>query len=306
MNNILITGGCGFIGTNLLQRVTRNINNSVRVLDLTQPKINGNNFLYHFDDITDNIDRYFEGVDVVVHLACQSGVEASVEDPIGTFNQNVYGTLNCLEAARKAGVRRFIFASSGGTVLGKQNEPLNERLSPNPTSPYGASKLACEGYCKSYFHTYGLETVILRFSNVYGPYSNNKTFNLIPGFIMKILKDDVCFINGDGHVTKDYIYVEDLLNGIMVSSTLPAIGGEVFQLASGKQSSINDVVDILKDITKKKLRKDIKVKHRAMRVGDVSYECNISKAEANLLFEPMYDLEKGLELTFNWFMDNWK
>jgi UDP-glucose 4-epimerase len=300
----IITGGSGFIGTNLIKRILQNQNNTVRIIDLKPPK--DSDVYWIFGDISQSqIDENFEGIDVVVHLACQPGVEASVKDPIGTFHQNVYGTLRCLEASRKAGVKRFIFASSGGTVLGKQNEPLNEKLAPNPASPYGASKLACEGYCKAYYHTYGLETVILRFSNVYGPHSEHKGFNLIPGFIMNILQNKTCYINGDGNIKKDYIYVEDLIKTIMVSATLPSVAGEIFQIATGKGRTINEITEILNKLSHILLGKRMKIKHRNERVGDVSYECDINKAEIGLLFEPAYELRFGLELTLNWFRDNW-
>ena len=299
----LITGGSGFIGTNLTKRILENKSNSVLIVDRNEPMVEGVKWV-SADVSWSEIHEFVKGHDIFIHLACQPGVEASVKDPFGTFHQNVYGTLRCLEAARHGGIKRFIFSSSGGTVLGKQNEPLNETLAPNPASPYGASKLACEGYCKAYNHTYGLETVILRFSNVYGPYSAHKDFNLISGFIMNILQDKTCYINGDGNITKDYIFIEDLIKAIMSSAALPGIGGEIFQLATGKQTSINEITATLDKISNT-MGYRMKTEKRDERVGDVAYSCNIDKAKTKLSFDPAYTLEEGLEITLNWFRDNW-
>jgi len=301
----LITGGSGFIGTNLVKRILSNENDSVRIVDTKEPKVKGVEWISSSIALSE-MHEFVKGYDIFIHLACQPGVEASVKDPLGTFYQNVYGTLRCLEASRREGIKRFIFASSGGTVLGKQDVPLQENLAPNPASPYGASKLACEGYCKAYYHTYGLETVILRFSNVYGPHSEHKGFNLISGFIMNVIQNKTCYINGDGNITKDYIFIEDLIKAIIVSTTLPSISGEIFQIATGKQTSINEIVATLDKLSHTLLGKQMKVEHRDERVGDVSYECDISKAESKLMFTPAYELDLGLDLTIRWFRDNWR
>lgn len=300
----LITGGSGFIGTNLIKRILENKSNLVTIVDREEPKVKGVRWV-SADVSWSEIHEFAKDIDIFIHLACQPGVEASVKDPFGTFHQNVYGTLRCLESARLAKVKKFIFASSGGTVLGKQNEPLNEKLAPNPASPYGASKLACEGYCKAYYHTYGLETVILRFSNVYGPHSEHKDFNLIPGFIMNTLENKPCYINGDGNVTKDYIFVEDLIKAITSSTTLPGIGGEIFQIATGKQTSINEITATLNRLSNI-MGYHMKIQQREERVGDVAYSCNIDKAKTKLSFDPAYTLEEGLEITLKWFEDNWR
>jgi UDP-glucose 4-epimerase len=299
----LITGGSGFIGTNLVERLRQNQGNEITVLDVVEPSFDGVKY------IQDSIELIpydiFKDIDIVIHLACRSGVETSTNDPIGTFQENVYGTLRCLEGSKKHKVKRFIFSSSGGTVLGEQNEPLYEKLAPNPSSIYGASKLACEGYCKAYYKTYGLETVILRFSNVYGPHSLRKNKNLIPAFIIAALQGNTAYINGDGSVTKDYIYVKDLIKAIMVSTTLSSIAGETFQIATGKEYNINAIVGRLNILSRKYLGKDIIIENRNGRIGDVSYTCNISKAEAKLLFEPSYSLNSGLDETFKWFIEEW-
>ena len=290
----LVTGGAGFIGKNFLDFSTS-----------FYPAVIDKKGSPSVDITTDKLKKYFKGHDVVIHLAALSGVSASVKDPIKSFEENALGTLRCLEAARKAGVKKFIFASSGGTVLGKQFVPLSEDLCPNPASPYGASKLAGEGCCKSYFHTYGLETVILRFSNVYGPYSIHKDFNLIPAFIMRAIDNKTCYINGDGEITKDYIFVADLVKAITLAAKTPNIGGQVFQIATGINSSINEVVEILNKLSQKYLSRKLKIKHRNERVGDVKYSCDILKARGILGFDPQFSLEEGLDITFRWFVQNY-
>lgn len=304
--NYLVTGGSGFIGTNLVSRLIIDPNNTVKIFDREMPRIKKCHWIMGDIEYPPFGDNVFKNIDIVIHLACQPGVEAATKDPIGTLKQNVLGTVNCLEASRQAGVKRFIFASSGGTVLGKQDVPLNENLPPNPSSLYGASKLACEGYCKAYYQTYGLETVILRFSNVYGPYSDKKVFNLIPGFIMNILQEKTCYINGDGTIKKDYIFVEDLVSAIISSAGSVNAAGEIFQLASGTAVNINDAVDIFNEISIELLNRKFETGNRERRIGDVSYECDIMKAQKMLNFEPLHDLKRGIELTFKWFINNWR
>jgi UDP-glucose 4-epimerase len=299
-----ITGGSGFIGTNLIKRLLEDERNSVTNIDREAPRVSGAQWI-EADISKISLNDMVNGYDIFIHLACQPGVEASVSDPVGTFFQNVYGTLNCLESARRMDIKRFVFASSGGTVLGKQSVSLREDLAPNPASPYGASKLACEGYCKAYNGSYELETVNLRFSNVYGPYSEHKDFNLIPAFIMGAIKNKLCYINGDGSITKDYIFVEDLIDAILKASHAPNIGGETFQIATGLEASIVDVYKIINALSIKYLGRPLRIEYRNERVGDVRYSCDITKAQHVLNLKPLYGLEKGLEETFKWYLENW-
>lgn len=152
-------------------------------------------------------------IDIIVHLAANTGVGPSVEDPRHDMEANVIGTFNMLEAARRNNVKRFIFASSGASV-GECEPPIHEELAAHPVSPYGAGKLAGEGYCSAYFRTFGLETVSLRFGNVYGPGSSNKN-SVITKFIKQALTGEICKIFGDGNQSRDFIYIDDLTNAIM-------------------------------------------------------------------------------------------
>ena len=228
----LVTGGCGFVGRNLIGRLVRDGGYDIVALDnqevgsaaeldaaiagdaAPEPTTTSSSVRVVTADILDphaieavSLDR-----DVVVHLAANTGVVPSIDDPRADCMVNVVGTLNCLEAARHGAVTRFVFASSGAP-LGEVEPPMHEEKAPRPCSPYGASKLAGEGYCSAYWHSYGLETVALRFGNVYGPHSSHKT-SVIARFIQQALAGEPLVINGDGGQTRDFIYVGDLVQAI--------------------------------------------------------------------------------------------
>ena len=168
--------------------------------------------------------RAGEGIDVVVHLAANTGVAPSVEDPRSDCISNVIGTLNYLESARHNRAKRFVFASSGAPV-GECTPPIHEEMVPHPVSPYGASKLAGEGYCSAYFRTYSVETVALRFGNVYGPGSGHKN-SVVAKFIRHAMQGETLEIYGDGKQTRDFVYIDDLVNAMIAAATRADIGGQ--------------------------------------------------------------------------------
>ncbi|MDG2233940.1 MAG: NAD-dependent epimerase/dehydratase family protein, partial [Ilumatobacter sp.] len=228
----LITGGCGFIGTNLIERL-RADGTSIRVLDnLSVGSRETLAAVSDFDEISPDSDwspgvqlvvgdireatgwaEAFEGVDVVVHLAASTGVPQSVEDPMHDCTSNVVGLLNVLEAARNAKAGRFIFASSGAPA-GEVEPPIHEEVVPRPVSPYGASKLAGEAYCSAYARTFGLGTVALRFGNVYGPRSGHKS-SVVAKWVRLALEGSPIEIYGDGNATRDFIFTSDLVEAIV-------------------------------------------------------------------------------------------
>ena len=234
--NWLVTGGCGFIGTALIRSLMQEGDHAVRVVDNLSvgtredlaaagdfvevssdgpgPIASGGQVELLAGDITDKdlALRAARGADVIVHFAANTGVMPSVEDPRGDCMSNVVGTLNYLEAARHNDVGRFVFASSGGTVIGEVEPPIHEEMVPHPVAPYGASKLAGEGYCSAYFQTFGVETVALRFGNVYGPLSGHKN-SVVARFIKRAVEGEVLEIYGDGTQTRDFIFVDDLDRG---------------------------------------------------------------------------------------------
>lgn len=295
----LITGGAGFIGTNLVQALLA-MEHEVKVID-HDPK-NAVGVPITMIDIADPMMYILMAdADVVIHLAAQTGVAPSVEEPKLDMKVNVNGTVNVLEAAATNGVKRFILASSG-TVLGNAPPPFREDLPTRPTSPYGASKLAGEAYCSAFYNTFGLETVVLRFSNVYGPWAWHKK-NLFIEFIKAATKEKALHIFGDGNQTRDFIYIKDLIQAIILASTVEGIGGEVFQVASGKETSILDFLETMRGISLELIAQDVEWTHEPPRAGEAkrSY-ADISKAKKILGFEPRYDLITGMTETFDWYL----
>jgi UDP-glucose 4-epimerase len=323
----LITGGCGFIGTSLVRRLLQEGGHRIRVLD--NHAVGGRTDLARIADfreveaaalpapcaplelvVGDIGDaalalKAAQGMDVIVHLAANTGVEPSVQDPRQDCVTNVLGTLNYLEAARHGGVKRFVFASSGAP-LGECEPPIHEELAPHPVSPYGASKLAGEGYCSAYYRTFGVETVALRFGNVYGPGSSHKS-SVIAKFIRRALRSETLEIYGDGAQTRDFIYIDDLVRAIELAATSEGVGGEVFQIATSMETTVAELVDRLLLILADLGLEGIQVRHAAPRLGDVRRNfSDTSKAKRVLGWQAEADLATGLRRTVGWFVQNSK
>jgi UDP-glucose 4-epimerase len=319
----LITGGCGFIGTSLIAHLlkeTPGIN--IRVLDnlsvgteedLSEVcdfvKSDPSRLPSHSSQVVqlvvgdirsyDICLRCCEGVDVIVHLAANTGVAPSVENPRADMEANVIGTFNMLEAAKYGKVGKFIFASSGAPI-GEVEPPITEDKPARPVSPYGASKLAGEGYCSAYYRTFGIKTVALRFGNVYGPRSKHKS-SVVAKFFGRALKNEPLEIYGDGRQTRDFIYIDDLIQAIMLSAK-GAVGGEIFQIATYKETTVNEIADAIKSIVEGETSSGVRVIHGDARLGDVRRNySDISKAKKILGYEPAYDLGSGLKITFQYF-----
>jgi UDP-glucose 4-epimerase len=299
----LVTGGCGFIGVNLIRQL-RNLGHAVRVFDNLTTGRRGDieelGVELHLGDIRnrDQISAALSGIDVVVHLAAHTRVVESVEDPRLNFDVNACGTMNVLEASRAAGVGKFIFASTGGAILGEQTPPVHEGMVPKPVSPYGASKLAGEGYCSAFAGAYGLNTVTLRFANVYGPYSYHKG-SVVAQFFKNVLREEILTVYGDGSQTRDFVFVDDLVNAILLADEY-APRGEVFQIASGRETSVNELIMRMKRVLgDEKLR----VRYEPARAGEITRNyASIEKASRMIRFTPRVALEEGLNHTWEWFL----
>jgi len=325
--NWLITGGCGFIGTALVRSLRLEGGHAVRVVDNfavgtredlaaasdfvevsageLAPMASEGRVELVVGDITDDdlALRAARGADVIVHFAANTGVMPSVEDPRADCMSNVVGTLNYLEAARHAGVGRFVFASSGGTVIGEAEPPIHEEMVPHPVAPYGASKLAGEGYCSAYFQTFGIETVALRFGNVYGPLSGHKN-SVVARFIKRAVEGEVLEIYGDGTQTRDFIYVDDLIQAVRLSATADGAGGEVFQIATSAETTVQELTDRLLPALAAAGVKDIEVRKTAARRGEVRRNyADTSKAQRMLGWKAEVGLDEGLERTVDWFVN---
>ena len=270
MTNWLITGGCGFIGTQLVSDLAKNpeikicvVDNlsvgsidalkdacgqSVQVTDNDPFSSQMNCSLVEADILDSKIAlEVCKEADVIVHLAANTGVHPSVLDPRLDCNTNILGTLNYLEGARQSRGKRFVFASSGAPVGEVKTLPIHEELPVNPVSPYGASKLAGEGYCSAYNQTFEVDTVALRFGNVYGPGSVNKS-SVVAKFIKHALAGESLEIYGDGTQTRDFIFVEDLVSAIKLAATKSDVGGHKFQIATNRESTVAEVAEMTSTI----------------------------------------------------------
>ncbi len=311
---ILITGGCGFIGSNLIDLLLSSGRHEISILD----NLSAGNIRYlkeildsrklglSYVDFTkgdirsmSTVKQACKGVHAVVHLAAHAGVVASVENPYYDAEVNVSGTLNLLGAARNAGVGKFVFASSNA-VLGVQSPPMDEEKAPRPLAPYGAGKLAGEAYCSAYWGSYGLPTVTLRFSNVYGPWSLHKT-SVVSRFIKEGMSNGVFTIYGDGSQTRDFIHSEDVCRVIarVIESDSEDIRGETFQLGTGTETKIIELAEIIKGF----FRGGVRIAHEPGRAGEISRNySNIGKAVKRLGFRPSVTLEEGVKRVFEWFV----
>ncbi|RJQ49230.1 MAG: NAD-dependent epimerase/dehydratase family protein [Desulfobacteraceae bacterium] len=311
----LITGGCGFIGARLVRRLIDEGVGGIRILDNLsvgsrkdlERSLAPNAGTSEISVIVGDVRNYeaclgcCRDIDVVVHLAGNTGVAPSVLNPREDMEANVLGTFNMLESARTTGVKRFIFASSGAPI-GECTPPIHEEMAPHPVSPYGAGKLAGEGYCSAYFRTFGLETVALRFGNVYGPGSTHKS-SVVAKFIRQAMAEEICEIFGDGSQTRDFIYVDDLVGAVLMASIKNA-AGEIFQIAANEERTINELAGLLSDILEKEFGTVMEIRHGEARLGDVKRNYSDTSKAKNLLgWKPEVFLAEGLRRTIRWFME---
>ncbi len=325
--NWLITGGCGFIGRALIAQLLNesDASHSIRVLDNlsvgTRDDLAGVSSFNEIKgdasevawasgialiegDIRDkpSVEQAVSGADVVIHLAANTGVGPSVEDPQSDCETNILGTLNMLEACRKFGTERFVFASSGAP-LGVQAPPLHEEMAPHPASPYGASKLAGEGYCSAYFHCFGVNTVALRFGNVYGVGSGHKQ-SVVAKFIKLAMTGEAWEIYGDGNQTRDFVYITDLIDAIIRAAKAPEVGGETFQIATASETTVSEMAQLLSDALEAEGLAKPEMHFGPMRDGDVlrNYS-DTSKALARLGWKANVPLTQGLRTTVRFFKE---
>lgn len=299
---VLVTGGAGFIGSNLVPLLLED-GHSVTVLDNfsvgTRGVLQGMDVAIETGDILDRefVSRAVVGYDAVVHLAAQTGVPDSLKDPMFDFQTNVVGTLNLLEACRASSSPvRFVLASSMAP-LGRQTPPAVEDKAPLPVSPYGASKLAGEGYCLAYHGSWGVPTVVLRFANVYGPGSDRKT-SVVAKFIQDMEAEGAITIDGDGGQTRDFIYVKDLCRAILKALETEHVG-DVFHIATGTETSILELATMFQEI----VGDSLEIRRAPSRKGDVRRNyASIERAKKSLDWEPLVGLRQGLKETYDWYV----
>lgn len=299
---LLVTGGAGFIGANIVPRLVA-AGHSVRVLDseVMGQRAHLGDFGGEFirGDIRDAniLGQALEDVETVIHLAADTRVIDSINDPVHNFDVNALGSFRLLEAMRARGIKRLINASTGGAIIGDAEPPVHEDMVPRPISPYGATKLAVEGLCSAYAGSYGFTAISLRFSNVYGPRSFHKG-SVIAAFFKRILQGQPLVVYGDGTQTRDFVYVEDLCGGIEQALTLDRAG--TFQMGSGVPLSVNALI---KAMAKVVAPHDIIVDYRLARAGEtIRTWCDITRARRDLGFSPTTGIEDGLAATWRWFL----
>jgi UDP-glucose 4-epimerase len=302
---ILITGGCGFIGSHVVDFLIQNGNDVVIVDNLSTGKkeyLNSSAKFYEHD-ITGNIDFIFEKEkpDVVVHMAAQVMLRESLNNPMHDAKTNIIGTINILEACRKYDVKKIIYTSTGGARVGEPEYlPVDENHPLNPCSPYGISKHTAEHYVWMYNKLYGLDYLMFCFGNVYGPRDDPITKRVTAIFASKMLKNEVPQIFGDGDQTRDFIYVKDLAEFI-ANSIDKNPEHKLFHLANGKQISVNQIVDILKN----EIGFKGEIEHVDAIVGEVrDIVLDISLAEKELGWKPKHSFEEGLKETVEWFRNH--
>ena len=302
VERVLVTGGCGFIGANLVRRIGAGRGWPVRVVDDLrtgrESYVTPDLAEVVIGDVADPavLEPALEGVDAVVHLASQTGVLPSVEDPARDFEGSILTTFRVLDACRQRGIDRVVFASSGASV-GDVTPPIHENVVPRPLSPYGAGKLAGEAYVQGFAASFGMQTSALRFSNVYGPYSLHKD-NAIPNFIRRCLRGERLEVYGDGSQTRDFIHVQDLCDGIIGAVTADGIGGEIFQLGTSVETSVVELAQVIQEVT----GADVDIDFEERRAGEVyKSRVDISKAQRLLGFQPVIELRDGLAMTAEWY-----
>ena len=303
---ILVTGGCGFIGANLVPRLA---DAGYEVLVLDDLRTGNPDYLSAVraeileGDINDGqaLRKAVDGASTVVHLAAAGSVVDSVADPADNFRANAVGTFSVLEAARAADVRRFVFSSTGGALIGNAIPPVNEASLPKPISPYGASKLAAEAYCHAYAKAFGLHTVATRFANVFGPFSGHKK-GAITAFFRAIHDGNPIAIYGDGLASRDFMYVDDICAGIELALAADVVPGSVYHLATGVETTVNELADACRRVAGKPKHP---IEHRPARPGEVERNfATFDLAKQELGFQPAVSLEDGLSRTWTWYRDH--
>ncbi|UCH12387.1 MAG: SDR family oxidoreductase [Candidatus Omnitrophota bacterium] len=303
----LVTGGAGFIGSNIVEELLKR-GESVRVLDnfITGKRENLSPFMDKIELIEGDIrskndlKKALKGADYILHQAALHSVPKSVDDPFLTNDINVNGTLNLLFESKKAKIKRVVYASSSSVYGNAKNFPQKEDFDPQPISPYGVSKLAGENYCEAFSETFGLETVSLRYFNVFGPRQNpeSKYSACIPAFLSRMLNGKPPIVEWDGKQSRDFTYVSDVVEANLKATVAKGISGEVFNIACGRSISVLDIANTINTI----LGKSLKFKHAPKRQGDVRKTyADITKMEKLLDLKPKIQFRKGLEKTIDWF-----
>ncbi|HET9178360.1 MAG TPA: SDR family oxidoreductase [Terriglobia bacterium] len=307
MSTYLVTGGAGFIGSNVIGELVRR-GETVRVLDnLATGHIENlasvrEKIEWHQADIRnlESIRPDFEGVDYIIHLAAIPSVPRSVEDPLTSNAVNIDGTLNVLLAARDAGAKRVVFSASSAAYGDHPALPRVESQEPRPLSPYALTKLAGEYYCKIFAQVYGLETVSLRYFNIFGPHQSPDSAysGVLSLFIAAYVNGNTPTILGDGEQSRDFTYIANAVDATLRACTAPKASGQVINVGTGERHTLNETIKILNRI----FDRQVTPHYGPVRAGDVQHShADISLARQLLSYEPGVRFEEGLRKTVDWF-----
>jgi UDP-glucose 4-epimerase len=305
----LVTGGAGFIGSHLVERLLRD-GSRVRVLDNCSTGSPANLAFAARDaglelvegDVRDlaTVERAARGARVIFHQAAMRSVPRSVSDPLGANEHNVTGTLHVFEAARRAGIPRVVYASSSSVYGATAELPKREDQILRPISPYAVSKAATEQYGAVWSRLYGVETVGLRYFNVFGPRQDPKSeyAAVIPRFILWALAGTPLEVHGDGTQTRDFTYIDNVVEANLLAARAPAVGGEAFNVGCGERVSLLEIIVRLEKMLGRTLSRD----HVAPRAGDVPHTlADVSKAKRALGYAPLVDFDEGFRRTVDYF-----
>jgi len=310
MEKFLVTGGAGFIGSNICRRLVSQ-GCFVRVVDnlLTGKKSN-------LADVIDKIEfvqadmgdsevaqSAMKDIDVVLHQGALPSVPVSVDDPAATHQHCINATFTLLLAARDAGVKRFIYAASSSAYGDSPTSPKLETMPVNPLSPYAVAKLTGEYYCSVFYNIYGLQTVSLRYFNVFGPYQDptSQYAAAIPAFVTAILKDEPPTIYGDGEQSRDFTYIDNVVDANLLAAGAKYTKGEVINIACGQAVTVNEIIDMINEL----LGKNVKPIYTDPRPGDVKHSlADIAAAQDLINFKPSVSFREGLRKAIDWYRDN--
>jgi len=301
--SILVTGGAGFIGSHIVDRLSSE--NKVIVLDnlfsglLSNLERSKDRITFIKGDVLDKslLKDTVAEVEFVFHLAAHVGNIRSIKDPYFDMDVNIKGMLNLLEACRNSNIKRLVYSSSGAIFGEAKYLPIDEEHPLNPESPYAVSKLAAEKYCFAFYKVHGVPTTAVRYFNVYGPKQDTSEYaNAISIFLSRIKDGKPLTIFGDGEQTRDFVFIEDVVTANILAATQPAAVGEIFNIATGQATSINQITDILRQIS----GRESQIIYADPRAGEVrDSRASIEKARKLLDFCPQTNLKEGLLLTWN-------
>ncbi|WP_430438127.1 SDR family oxidoreductase [Polaribacter uvawellassae] len=319
-NKVLVTGGAGFIGSNLIEALLLKRNKVICLDNFSTgkrenllPFKSNPDFLLIEGDIRNIKDcqKGVEGVDYVLHQAALGSVPRSIKDPITSNEVNVSGFLNMLVASRDAKVKRFVYAASSSTYGDSESMPKVEDVIGRPLSPYAVTKYVNELYADVFFKTYGLETIGLRYFNVFGKNQdpNGAYAAAIPKFVSLLIKGESPVINGDGNYSRDFTYIDNVIQANLLSLIVKnkEAFNTVYNVAFGDRNTLNDLMNYLKEYLSKFDPKiaDIEVKYGPNRDGDIPHShASIEKAKNNLNYDPKYSLQQGLKEAVGWYWEN--